>query len=103
MITIEEPPGSIQELVVGDLRRGSDPDSRGYIPVGLASDRTGRCPSLLSASAPIGCDLLFSKRVIFHAHRTTRKRLNGPPAICHVRFADRVQFGSCKSLATSLL
>jgi nitrile hydratase subunit alpha len=37
-------------------------------------------------STPIGCDLLFSKRVIFHAPRTTCKRLTGP-CICRVRFA----------------
>jgi hypothetical protein len=70
-------------------------------PVGSAADPDRGVP--IPPSTPIGCDLLFSKRVIFHAPRTTCKRLTSPPGICHVRFAYRVQFGSCKSLATSLL
>jgi nitrile hydratase len=46
--------------------------------VGSAADPDRAVP--ISPSTPIGCDLLFSRRVIFLAHRTTCKRLIEPLA-----------------------
>jgi hypothetical protein len=69
-----------------DLRRKSGISH----PPGSAADPDR--PVAIPPSTPIGCDLLFSKRVIFLAHRTTCKRLTGPLHLsCAIRVSGAVR------------
>jgi len=59
-------------------------------PPGSTADPDRAVP--IPPSTPIGCDLLFSKRVIFHAHRTTCKRLTAPWHLsCAIRVSSAVR------------